>query len=233
MPLSSFETAQKERKITLFENENSFTQYDRLRAQEAFSLWQAEQNCDIDEYLFRQRQQELERLVRKVIKNELDERDQLIVSLYWYKGKTKDEIAKIVGSDRSTIFRRFDKINNIVYEKLKYAIEYRYGDGFADKTILLVKRDVSSKYSIRGLESIGERLSRLREEQYLSKQEVSKLVGIDQKRLSLLEKSGKELTMIELKRLASFYHVTSDYIIFGKDRILRDRDTGKPTLVAV
>ncbi len=98
--------------------------------------------------------------------------------------------------------------------------------------MLLVKKDVSSKYGIRSLESIGERLNRLRKEQYLSKDEVSALTGIDSKRLTEIEKSGKEITMTELKKLASFFKVSSDYIVFGKERILRDRVTGKPTLVA-
>lgn len=49
-------------------------------------------------------------------------------------------------------------------------------------------------------------------------------------RLSLIEKSGKEITMIELKKLASFFRVSSDYIVFGKNRVLRDEKTGKPVL---
>ena len=214
-------------------SENSFTKMDRLKAQEAFSLWKAEENCDVEEYILRERKEELHRLVKKVIKNELSERDRLIVSLHWYKGKTKEEIAEIVGSDRSTIFRRFDKINDIIYEKLKYAIEYRYGDDFSKKAMLLVKKDVSSKQGKMGLESIGDRLYRLRSEQYLSKQDVASLTGIKPERLTLIEKSGKEITMVELKKLSSFFRVTSDYILFGKDRILRDRETGKPVLVAI
>ena len=214
--------------------ENSFTQLDRLKAQEAFLLWQAEENCDIDEYILRERKQELHRLVKKVIKNELDERDRLLVSLHWYKGKSKEEIASIIGINRSTVFRRFEKINEIIYEKLKYALEYRYGDDFSQKAMLLVKKDISSKYGgMHGLESIGERLNRLRKEQYLSKDEVAKFTGIEAGRLTDIEKSGKEITMTELKKLAAFFKVSSDYIIFGKDRILRDRTTGKPTLVAI
>ncbi len=82
-------------------------------------LWQAEENGDVDEYILRERRRELHRLVKKVIKNELDEKDRLIVSLHWYKGYSKEEIAEIVGANRSTIFRRFEKINEIIYEKLK------------------------------------------------------------------------------------------------------------------
>lgn len=214
-------------------SENSFTKFDRLKAQEAFSIWKAEENRDVDEYILRKRKEELHRLVKKVVENELDEKDRLLVLLHWYKGKPKEEIAEIVGSDRSTIYRRFEKINDVIYEKLKYAIEYRYGDDFSSKAMLLIKKDVSSKQGINGLESIGERLFRLRNEQYLSKSDVGSLTGIRPERLSVIEKSGKEITMAELKKLSSFFRVTSDYILFGKDRILRDRETGKPVLVAI
>lgn len=214
-------------------SENSFTKFDRLKAQEAFSIWKAEENRDVDEYILRKRKEELHRLVKKVVENELDEKDRLLVLLHWYKGKPKEEIAEIVGSDRSTIYRRFEKINDVIYEKLKYAIEYRYGDDFSSKAMLLIKKDVSSKQGINGLESIGERLFRLRNEQYLSKSDVGSLTGIRPERLSAIEKSGKEITMAELKKLSSFFRVTSDYILFGKDRILRDRETGKPVLVAI
>lgn len=214
-------------------SENSFTKMDRLKAQEAFSLWKAQENCDVDEYILRERKEELHRLVKKVIKNELCEKDRLLVALHWYKGKTKEEIAEIVGSDRSTIFRRFEKINDIIYEKLKYAIEYRFGDDFSNKAMLLIKKDISSKQGVNELESIGDRLLKLRGEQYLSKQDVASLTGISVERISMIEKGGKEITMAELKKLSAFFHVTSDYILFGKDRIIRDRKTGKPVLVAI
>lgn len=168
--------------------------------------------------------------MKKVIKNELSERDRLLVSLHWYKGKSKQEIAELTGLDRSTVFRRFEKINNTIYEKLKYAIEYRYGDSFSSSALLLIKKDVSSLGGQKSLESIGERLLRLREEQYLSKQDVSRFTGIALSRLSLIEKSGKEVTMEELKKLSAFFRVSSDYILFGRNRVLRDEATGRPVV---
>ena len=218
-----------ERKIKL--TQNSFTQIESISAKEAFAVWQAQQNIDIDDYILRRRRRELNELVRKVIKNELCEKDRLLVALHWYKGKSKDEIADIMGVDRSTVFRRFDKINDIIYEKLKYAIEYRYGDDFSKKAMMLIKRDVSATGSLRELESIGNRLLRLRKEQYLSRKYVSECTGIGQERLSLIEKSGKEITMAELKKLSSFFRVSSDYIVFGKARVLRDEKTGRPVSV--
>lgn len=209
---------------------NSFTKYDYSKAREAFNLWNEQEDSELDDYVLRERKRELFALLKKVIKNELSERDRLLVSLFWYKGKSKAEIADIVGLDRSTVFRRFERINNIIYEKLKYAIEYRYGDDFASSALLLVKKDVSHSGGLKALESIGERLTRLREEQYLSKQDVSSCTGISLSRLAAIEKSGKEITMAELKKLAAFFKVSSDYIIFGQNRVLRDESTGKPVV---
>lgn len=179
---------------------NSFTSLDYRKAKNAFSAWNVSENADVDDYVMHERMRELQALVKKVIKNELSQRDQLLVSLHWYKGKSKQEIAELTGLDRSTVFRRFEKINGIIYEKLKYALEYRYGNEFSSNAMLLIKRDVSSKCKLRGLESIGERLLRLREEQCLSKEEVSNYTAIPLRRLSIIESSGKEITMIELKK---------------------------------
>ena len=77
-----------ERKIKL--TQNSFTQIESISAKEAFAVWQAQQNIDIDDYILRRRRRELNELVRKVIKNELCEKDRLLVALHWYKGKSKD-----------------------------------------------------------------------------------------------------------------------------------------------
>lgn len=225
---SYMDLSPKGRKEDVMEN-NSFTQFDYAKAKKAFNIWNERKTDDLDDYVMRERKRELQFLIKKVINNELSEKDRLLVSLHWYKGKTKQEIAELVGVDRSTIFRRFEKINDIIYEKLRYAIEYRYGDSFAPDTLLLLKRDVTS-VGINGLESIGERLARLRKEQFLTKEDVCSCTGISQKRLDVIEKRGKEITMTELRRLASFFRVSSDYIIFGQNRVLRDEETGRPVV---
>ena len=209
---------------------NSFTSFDYARAKKAFSAWKAQEGADLEDYITHERLRELQALIQKVIKNELSERDRLLVSLHWYKGKSKQEIAELTGLDRSTVFRRFEKINAVIYEKLKYALEYRYGDDFSSSAMLLIKRDVSSAGKIGGLESIGERLLRLREEQCLSKEDVSRYTAIPLRRLSIIEKRGREITLVELKKLASFFRVSSDYIIFGRNRVLRSEETGEPTV---
>lgn len=219
----------KQRKEDVMEN-NSFTQFDYARAKRAFDLWNESENDGLDDYVMRERKRELQCLLKKVICNELSQKDRTLVSLHWYDGKTKREIAELTGLDRSTVFRRFEKINDIIFEKLKYAIEYRYGNSFASDAVMLIKRNVTGLGSGRRLESIGERLERLRKEQYLSEEDVSSCTGISLRRLGVIEKSGKEITMTELQKLAAFFRVSSDYIIFGQNRVLRDEVTGKPVV---
>ena len=208
--------------------ENSFDLTDALSAKEVFSRWQAEDAREIEDYILRQRKAELNGLVRQAINNELCEQDRLLVKLHWYKGLSKEEISKITGISRSAVYRRFEKINNIIYERLKYAIEYRYGRDCAKTAKVIIKQNTSPSDGFGSLSEIGKRLCRLRESQILTKKEVGILTGIGEQRLSEIEKDGKDTTMIEIKKLASFYKVSSDYLIFGKQRTLRDPETGMP-----
>ena len=194
---------------------NNFDLYDYWQTVNTFSDVYYNEKRVADNYLLRKRKAELCALVQKVIKNELCEQDRLLVRLHWYKGKSKEEIAELVGLDRSSIYRRFEKINDIIYEKLKYAIEYRYDADFASKAKVLIKTDIKQSLLSSPTEKIGERLTALRKNQFLSLKELSELTSISTKRLEELEKHGKEMTVIELKKISSFYGVSTDYIIFG------------------
>lgn len=208
--------------------ENSFDVSDILSAKEVFSRWQAENAQEIEDYVIRQRKAELNELVRQAINNELCRQDRLLVRLHWYKGLSKEEISEITGLSRSAVYRRFEKINNTIYEKLKYAIEYRYGRNCCQAAKVIIKQNTTCPSGFGALSEIGKRLFRLRESQILTQKEVGMLTGIGEKRLDEIEKDGKDATMLEVKKLASFYKVSSDYIIFGKQRTLRDPVTGMP-----
>ena len=119
--------------------ENSFYKSDYENAKEAFSKWQSKQHESIDDYLMRKRKVELLSLVREVIENELEETDKDIVRFHWYLGKSITETAELIGSSRSSVSRRLDKINDIIYEKLKYALHYRYGKDFSASARLIIK----------------------------------------------------------------------------------------------
>ncbi len=191
-----------------------FTRQEKADAEEAFSLWQSKLYEEIDEYTLRKRKAELYALVRRVIKNELDESQQKFVRLYWYEGKTLGEISEIMGLDKSTLSRKEKKINSIIYDKLKYAMEYRYGKAFNETTRLVIKSHCPACCPFDA-QSISQRLRNLRLIQSLTESDIATASGIAKSRIELIEKEGGKATADEIARLAKLYDTTSDYIIFG------------------
>ncbi len=187
--------------------------YDRS----AFTGWQARaREAEKEEALLR-RKEELNSLVRKVIKQELSPFDRRLVELHWYKGMTKSEIALMLGIDRSTVHRHFTAINETVYDKLKYAVELIYGPSgsmSAEKLIYETGRTYGSHINS---DEIAKRLRSLRASGCFTYELVSDKTGICQLRLRQIEKRGSVMTMSELKKLTDFYNVSTDFIIFGAD----------------
>ncbi len=196
------------------QHDTVFTRQEKADAKEAFSLWQSKIYEEIDEYALRKRKAELYALIRKVIKNELDSSQQEFVRLYWYEEKTLNEISEIMGLDKSTLSRKEKKINSIIYDKLKYAMEYRYGKSFDETTRLVIKSrsPACCPFDAKG---ISQRLRNLRLIQSLDETDIAMATGISKSRIELIEKEGHKTTADEIARLAKLYGTTSDYIIFG------------------
>lgn len=194
---------------------NSFTSADYINAKESFLRWQGNISESVDSYILRQRKAELNELVRKVIENELSDYDRVIVKMRWYQNYTVTEIAEKLGVDRSTVNRHLEKINNTIYDKLKYAIEYRYGKSYTQKAKLIIKNNDAYSSTVKSHE-VSDRIRKLRNNQCLSVGDVETLTGIDNARLSEIEKHGNRMTMTELKKLCTFYRCSSDYILFGQ-----------------
>ena len=206
---------------------DSFEASDYYRAQRAFSAWQSRQYTELDDYLLRQRKSELYALVNKVVENELDKTERLIVKLRFSENRTLKEIADVLDVDTSTVSRRLDKIDDTLYEKLKYAIEYRFGKNAKD-SMVLVKRSVSDSCKTEAKNTIASRLRDLRGKSFLQISDVAKCTAISASVLEKAEKGDINLNAIDLMALSEFYAVTSDYILFGKKRVIRDKTTGKP-----
>ena len=194
---------------------NSFRAPDYLNAKETFIKWQGNKQESVDEYVLRQRKAELNKLVQKVIRDELSTYDKMIVELKWYKNLSVAEIAVRLGVDRSTISRHLEKINETIYEKLKYAVEYRYGSSYTQDVKFTIKNGDAYNCTVNPNEISG-RVQGLRTDQCLSLGEVSEFTGIDTERLSEIEHQGNRMTMTELKKLSTFYRCSSDYILFGQ-----------------
>lgn len=162
----------------------------------------------------KKRRAELRQLVKTVIKNELSAEEQLLVKLHWYDGLSQSQIAKKLGLDRSTVSRKFSKINDTVYEKLKYVIEFYYGKNAVKKSDLAVNGNNAYRPTVDSVEISG-RIKKLRFEHCYEIGDVSRLTCISPDRLRAIEHQGSAVTVAELKKIALFFRVTSDYIIFG------------------
>ena len=97
---------------------NSFTSSDYINAKETFINWQGKICESVESYVLRQRKAELRELVKKVVKNELSDYDQMIVQLRWYENYSVIEIAEKLGVDRTTVNRHLEKINGLVMKRL-------------------------------------------------------------------------------------------------------------------
>lgn len=72
-------------------------------------------------------------LLKRAIKNELSKDDAEIIEMYFFKEYTQRDIAKLFGVNVSTINRRINKSLDTLFEKLKYAAEYRFGVFIAER----------------------------------------------------------------------------------------------------
>ncbi len=193
----------------------SFDRIDTETAQSQYNSWATKQYETLDEYMLRKRKIELNCLVKEVLKNELSTKDKEIVRLHWYEGKTAKETADILGIDKSTVSRRLEKINTVIYDKLKYAIEYRYGRDYSQSVAVIIKNKDALICSAKP-ESTGQRIKNLRLTQAMTLKDVSDMTNISESRLESIENAQKDATATDLAKIATAFKTSTDYIVFGK-----------------
>ena len=164
----------------------------------------------------RQNKAALEKLVRRVIRNELSDRDRLLVRLHWYQGKSKDEIAALLGVDRSTVHRGLERAGKIIYDNLKYAVDFHFDASYREQARETLRTAGQNTFAIESLSGIGERLYWSRRQKRLSLQELSQITGIAPDRLQTLEQNGREMMMTELGLLTAALGVSATDLIFGE-----------------
>lgn len=94
---------------------------DYLLDKAAFEMWQQE-SCDNETEV-----EAFKKIVKKVIQNELNEKQREILYLYYYDRLTMEQIAKQLNVNTSAICRHLKRIRRKLYGFLKYAAELYYG----------------------------------------------------------------------------------------------------------
>ena len=71
----------------------------------------------------------LERIVKSIIENELDETEKTVIKLFYYKGFNAIAISKICNISRSSVYRNLNSGLKKIENTLKYVLEY---EGFSE-----------------------------------------------------------------------------------------------------
>lgn len=159
----------------------------------------------------------LHALVRRVIREELNDQDRLLVRLHWYRGKSIDEIAKLTGAERSVVYRRMDRIHKTIYDKLKYAVDFRFDSGFRPGAHETLQNPGRNAFALEALDGIGARLAAARQKKRLGLGDVHRAAGIAPDRLLALETDGRQMMMTELSALCKTLGVGVSELLFGPD----------------
>lgn len=194
--------------------DTSFDEVDYETAKQQYNSWMSKQSESLDEFIIRKRKIELISLVKRVIEDELNDKDKEIVRLHWYKSKTVTQTAQEMGIDKSTVSRRLEKINDIIYDKLKYAIEYRFGNDYAQGVRVIVKSKDALCSFVKS-DSPADRIRQMRISQALTQGDVSEMTGIAQSTIEKIESGKQEATATQIARIAIAFKVSVDYILFG------------------
>jgi DNA-binding Xre family transcriptional regulator len=159
----------------------------------------------------------LHALVRRVIRDELNERDRLLVRLHWYNGKSPDEIARLISVDRSVVYRRLERIHKTIYDYLKYAVDFRFESGFRHAAHSTLCAGKQGALALEALDGIGARLQTARQKQRLSLSDMQRESGIAPERMRVLETDGRRMMMTELSALCKTLGLGVSDLLFGPD----------------
>lgn len=202
---------------------NSFTEESVFPSEEEMQAAQlvcCGRYCDRCEtpaaYAWRKREVDMAALLERAIQVELSKTERETITEYWYNSLTASQIASKRGVTPAAIKNTLDRAQEKLERVLSYAVMYQQDIRKLSVVPLVLNRArviAAAKNATGG--SIGDRLLRLRQSQSLSRESVSKVVGIPTSRLDSLEK-GVMPACDELVTLSNFYGISTDYLLKGE-----------------
>lgn len=168
------------------------------------------------EYAWRKREVDMSKLLELAIENELTDTEREVVKLYWYDSETASSIAKKKGINPSAVVRTLARANEKIENVLKYAVIYQNDiNNEAVIPVVLGRARVIATAKRSLGHTAGERISKLRKAQNLTKDVLASALGISTKRLDNIENNVTP-DVNEVLSLSVFFNVTTDYILKGE-----------------
>ncbi|MEE1139600.1 MAG: helix-turn-helix domain-containing protein [Acutalibacteraceae bacterium] len=168
------------------------------------------------EYAWRKRDVDMALLLEKAIKNELTETERETVTDHWFNFETVSAIAEKRGINPSAVNRTLDRAREKLERVLSYAVCYQRMQKSENIVPLVLGRArvIVAARSVPGGTS-GDRITRLRQSQNLTRELLAPALDVSVKRLGQLEADAVP-DGDELRALSAFFQVTADYILKGE-----------------
>ena len=100
---------------------------------------------------------------------------------------------------------------------MKYAVEYRYGRDYSSSVAVIIKNKDALCLINEKNDSPGRRIKNLRMRQGFTLDDTGAMTGIAPKRIKAIENEIEEISANDIKRIATAFRTTADYIVFGNN----------------
>lgn len=168
------------------------------------------------EYAWRKRDVDMAILLEKAIADELTESERETVIEHWFNFETMTAIAEKKKINVSAVKRTLTRATEKLTKVLRYAVCYQ--QNISDENIVPVvlgrARVIAAARNATGGNS-GDRITRLRQSQNLTREILAPSLGISAERLGRLEHGAIPMGD-EVSSLSSFFNVTADFILKGE-----------------
>ena len=168
------------------------------------------------EYAWRKRDVDMAILLEKAIENELTETEREAVRRHWFDFESVTAIAQGKGINPSAVKRTLERAQDKLEKVLRYAVFYQNEQKNENIVPLVLGRArvIAAARNAKGGSS-GDRITRLRQSQNLTKEILAPALDMSVKRLGELENDavpdGDELAV-----MSEFFGVTADFILKGE-----------------
>ena len=140
------------------------------------------------EYAWRKRDVDMASLLEKAIANELTDTERETVILYWYESESVSEIADKKNINPSAVNRTLSRAQEKLEKALKYVVLYQNQQKSESIIPVILGRArviAAARKAVGG--TMGDRITRLRQSQNLTRDGLAQALGITEKRLEKLE----------------------------------------------